>query len=444
MTNETKKQQQTKARLDKAAIKDAQQDDSSLYDELDFGYEYSDNIPKILKELNISLAFTSYQAGRLMLLRSDGENLDINVKSFPRPMGLAVTDDGLTLGTFTQIINFQREDGLLEKIKQPLAKIENDITAPRVTPKAEGESDLLHGLDEANEQQVLSAQELQKQERQQKELLAYQEKLFEPVDGRVDACFITRSAHYSGMINIHDIDWGDEGLWAVNSSFSCLCTLEPDYSFVPRWKPHFISELVPEDRCHLNGMALKDGKPAYVTTFSQEDKVGNWRKKDNKFDGTLMDVATNTILVDGLAMPHSPRWYNEQVYFCNSGHGLICSYNPESKETETLAEVPGFTRGMDFYGPIMFVGLSKVRQSDVTRPAPLAKKYDETFSGIWLFNLEAKTGEEREIGQIKFTGNVDQIYDIAVIPGCTFPEIIESTHPRMRNHFCHPEMQVFD
>jgi len=423
-----------------------------LYDELDFSAEHSDNLPLILKKLNISLAFTSYQAGRLMLVRSDGENIDINFKSFHRPMGLTVTEDSLTLGTFSQIIKFQREDGLLEKIKQPLEKIENDITAPRI--KAKDAENIVSTAEEDVEQQAvpestqelekdeLTAEEKLKREETRKQIKAYQEKQFSPVDERVDSCFITRSAHYSGMINIHDIDWGDEGLWAVNSSFSCLCTVEADSSFVPRWKPHFISDLVPEDRCHLNGMTLKDGKPAYVTTFSQEDKAGNWRSKNGKFDGTLMDVASNKILIDGLAMPHSPRWHNGYVYFCNSGHGLLCRYNPETKVTETIAEVPGFTRGMDFYGSLLFVGLSKIRQGDVTRPAPLGEKYDETFSGIWVFNLDDinDKGYVAEVAHISFTGNVDQIYDIAILPNTHFPELIEPTHPRMRNHFCHPEL----
>lgn len=412
-----------------------------LYREMDFNCEYSDNLPAILKELNISLAFTSYQAGRLMLVRSDGENLDVNFKSFQRPMGLVATESALTLGIFTQIVNFQREDGLLEKIKKPLQDIKDDITAPRIKPKEAPKSDE-QAIEEAAQKDEkkkaeveLTAEQKALQEKRMKEIKAYQEKLNAPVDERVDACFITRSSHYSGMINIHDIDWGDEGLWAVNSSFSCLCTVEPDSSFVPRWKPHFISELVPEDRCHLNGMALRDGKPAYVTTFSKFNEKAQWRKGE-KFDGTLMSVEENRILIDGLAMPHSPRWYNERVYYCNSGHGLVCGFDPETEQVETIIEVPGFTRGMDFYGPLMFVGLSKVRAADVTNPAPLAEKYDETFSGIRVVNLEDNT----EVAFINFTGNVDQIYDIAVIAGCNFPELIEPSHPRMRNHFCHPEL----
>ena len=120
--------------------------------------------------------------------------------------------------------------------------------------------------------------------------------------------------------------------------------------------------------------------------------------------------------------------------------GQICSYDPLTQTTDILAEVPGFTRGIDFYGPIMCVGLSKLRHTDVKRPAPLDEKFDETYAGLWLFNTE----DNSEIGQIKFTGNVEQIYDIAVLRECHFPELIEPSHPRMRNHFCHPTMQSLD
>lgn len=396
--------------------------------EMDFECEYSTNLPQILQALNISFAFTSYQAGRLMLVRSDENSLDVNFKSFVRPMGLTATVSGLTLGIYTQVVQFHREDGLIDKLKKPLQRIEDDITAKKVNDAKDDRTSIVSNGSMAKEEKKVKAQ---------KEAFdIYQQSLYEPVDPRVDACFIVRSTHFTGMINIHDIEWGDEGLWVVNSSFSCLSTLEPDYCFVPRWKPPFISNLAPEDRCHLNGMTLKDGKPAYVTTFSKCDTPNKWRKH-TEFDGTLMDVATNEVLVDGLAMPHSPRWYRGKVYFCNSGLGQLCCYDPITKCKTVLAEVQGFTRGIDFIGDILVLGLSKVRESTVDKPAPLADKYTETYSGIWLFNLEDNT----EIGHIKFTGNVDQIYDIAIIPGCTFPEILDASHPRVRNHFCYPSLQ---
>ncbi len=405
--------------------------------EFDFSTDYSENLPALFKALNISLACTSYQASRLMLVRCSGDALEVNFKRFQRPMGLAVSEAGLVLGTFSQVINFAREDSLLPQMKAPLAHIEDDITAPKLKdkprdPKLEAES-------EANKNPPLTEltpQEQIKLQEQQLKWQEYQREQFAPVAEQVDACFITRSTHHSGMINIHDIAWGNQGLWAVNSSFSCLCTLEPDYSFVPRWKPYFISELLPEDRCHLNGMALKDGEPAFVTTFSTKDEAGKWRDDNARFNGTLMDVKDNRILLDGLAMPHSPRYHQGKVYFCESGHGHIWCYDPQNETKTRVATVPGFTRGMDFYGSLMFVGLSQIRESDVTRPAPLAKAFDKTYSGIWIFNLE----DNSQIGSIKFTGNVDQIYDVAVLTDCQYPEVIEPSHPRMRNHFCMPNL----
>ncbi|WP_225540742.1 TIGR03032 family protein [Xanthomonas sp. XNM01] len=404
--------------------------------EMDFSAEHSSNLPVLLERLDIALAFTSYQAGRLMLVRSAGGQLDVNYKSFPRPMGLTVTRDSLTLGIFTQVLKFQREDGLLAQIKQPLPPIEQDITAPRIRPK-EAAGDAPADADAAAPPVDDRLDDVQRArlEAERARWEAFERAQMAPVDARVDACFISRSAHYTGMINIHDIDWGDEGLWAVNSSFSCLCTLSPDASFVPRWKPHFISELVPEDRCHLNGMTLRDGRPAYVTTFSTADQAGMWRRGE-RFDGTLMDVQRNAILLRGLAMPHSPRWYRGHVYYCNSGEGQLCRFDPASGRNEVLAELPGFTRGMDFHGPLLFVGLSKVRRSDVTATAPLADRHGDTFSGIWVFNLDTL----QVAATLSFTGNVDQIYDVAVLPGCHFPELIEPSHPRMRNHFSFPPL----
>ena len=65
----------------------------------------------------------------------------------------------------------------------------------------------------------------------------------------------------------------------VNTLFSCLATLSETHSFTPIWKPAFVSRLAAEDRCHLNGLALQDGQAKYVTAVSQSDVADGWRDR---------------------------------------------------------------------------------------------------------------------------------------------------------------------
>ena len=104
----------------------------------------------------------------------------------------------------------------------------------------------------------------------------------------------------------------------MNTLFSSLCTLHPDYSFVSRWRPPFVTELAAEDRCHLNGLAMADGRPSVVTVMALTDKAGAWREDRNR-TGTVLDVGTGEIVTRGLAMPHSPRWHAGRLYVLNSG-----------------------------------------------------------------------------------------------------------------------------
>jgi uncharacterized protein (TIGR03032 family) len=402
-----------------------------------FEVSYTANIPSLLQALNITIALTSYQAQRLVLIRSTADSIDVDFTHFPRPMGLAVKNDSIVLGTFNEIVRLQREDVLVEQMKKPLLKMEDDSTVKKIADEEEQLANQRAMQNEALPDALKpTEEELKAFEEKSAAWKEYQEKLYEPVNEQVDACFIARSSHYSGMINIHDVAWGNEGLWVVNSTFSCLCTINPNFSFVPKWKPHFIDELSPHDLCHLNGMAMKDGEPAYVTSFSTHNEVNAWRESLETNQGTLMCVKTNRILLEGLDLPHSPRCYRDKVYFCESSKGLVSSYDPETGERTTVAELPGFTRGMAFYGSLMFVGLSRLRKSSVVMAKSALEKYEQTYSGIWIINLE----DNNEVGKIVFDGSFSQIYDVGIIEESCFPEIIQPDHPRMRNHFCYSEL----
>ena len=233
-------------------------------------------------------------------------------------MGLYADKNRITLGTYNQVIEFIRRDNLLEKIKK-------------------GELDDLSRYSRKLLEKDVDARKTL-QEQQQKEIQDIKES---------DSLYLHRSSITTGMINIHDIAWGKEGLWVVNSTFSCLSTLSPSRNFIANWKPPFISELVPEDRCHLNGMAMVNGKPKYATTFNQYDSLDSWTSSSND-NGTLYDIETNEILVEGLSLPHSPKVYKGDIYVCESGRGLVWKIDPKTKEKTEIIKLQGFTRDYIF------------------------------------------------------------------------------------------------
>src|SRR5665213_3255856 len=153
--------------------------------------------------------------------------------------------------------------------------------------------------------------------------------------------------------------WANDELWFVNTRFSCLCTTDAEHSFVPRWRPPFVSALAPEDRCHLNGLALVDGRPKYVTALGTTDTAGGWRANKAR-GGVLLDVESGEPILTGLSMPHSPRLHDGNLWLLESGDGSLGTVDVASGTYSKVAEMPGFTRGLDFCGPVAFVGLSQV------------------------------------------------------------------------------------
>src|SRR5262249_22232865 len=147
-----------------------------------------------------------------------------------------------------------------------------------------------------------------------------------------------------------------------NRRFSCLCTLHPDYSFVPRWRPKFISALAPEDRCHLNGLAIVDGRPKYVSALGETDAAGGWRANKPR-GGCLIDVDSTEVIARGLSMPHSPRQHDGRLWLLESGTGRLLLMDGCSGRGQAVAELPGFARGMALAGPYAFIGLSKIRET---------------------------------------------------------------------------------
>ena len=240
--------------------------------------------------------------------------------------------------------------------------------------------------------------------------------------GTHDACFVPRNRHITGDIAIHEIAFAQGELWLCATAFSCLGTLNAEHSFVPRWKPDFVSELAPGDRCHLNGMCVVEDEVRYVTALGQTDEQGGWREGKAR-GGVILEVPSSDVIVEGLSMPHSPRWHDGKLWFLESGEGGLCVADLEAGEWETVAELPGFTRGLAFVDQIALVGLSQVRETATFGGLPLTERLDqsERLCGVWA--VDTTTGQT--LGFLRFEELVQEVFDVAILPGKNFPEIAE-------------------
>src|SRR5262249_19865549 len=197
---------------------------------------------------------------------------------------------------------------------------------------------------------------------------------------------LRRPSHVPGDIGVHEMAWAGDELWIVNTRFSCLCTLDPDYSFVPRWRPPFLTALAAEDRCHLNGLAIVEGWPKYVTALGETDTADGWRP-GKPHGGCVMDVPSGQVVVRGLSMPHTPRWHDNRLWVLESGTGRLLCMELGGGRRQTVTDLPGFARGLAFAGPYAFVGLSKIRATSAMDGVPLAQRRNELKCGVAMVDL---------------------------------------------------------
>jgi hypothetical protein len=404
-------------------------------------HEYTHSLPELLSQLGVSLLVSTYQAGKIVAVGVVDNELTLSYHNFERAMGLAVKPDRIAVGARAQVWFMQSAPDL----------------ARRVEPA-----------------------------------------------GRYDACFLTRSSHFTGEVQAHELAWpstdslspggdrylhksrnatawaksgtpsplmgegrdgggesrdarpptptlphegggrmvessqisrsvdtdtpggrgqGEGELWLVNTAFSCLCTLDNRHSFVPRWRPPFISGLAAEDRCHLNGMAMAPGErgtsaPRYVTALAETDTPQGWRP--NKVtSGCLIDVASGETVARGFAMPHSPRVHAGRVWLLHSGAGQLVLVDPARGHVQTVTELPGYTRGLAMHDRYAFVGLSKIRETSTFGGMPIAERRPELKCGVGVVDLT--TG--RLVAHLEFVTGVEEIFDVQVVPGARCPAL---------------------
>ncbi len=235
-----------------------------------------------------------------------------------------------------------------------------------------------------------------------------------------DRHYVPRVAHTTGDIDVHDIGvMADGRILFVNTLYSCLALLSEVHSFKPYWAPPFISKLAAEDRCHLNGLAMKAGAPTHVTAVSQSDVVNGWRDRRGE-GGCLIDVAANEIVTEKLSMPHSPRWHGDDLWVLNSGTGYLGTVDLDSGAFEPRVFCPGFLRGLAFHNGHAIVGLSLPREGSFTGLAlddELAKRDADPWCGVQIIDL----GSGDIVHWIRLEGAVTELFDICVLPGVRTP-----------------------
>lgn len=313
-----------------------------------FSSGHTSSFPALLEQAGCSVLVTTYKSGHVILGRADGDRLNTEFTQVNRPMGVAAAGSRLAIGSAEAILAFTVQPGL----------------APRV-----------------------------------------------PAARPVDAPYSPRSIIVTGDIQIHDMAYaGDGSLYFVNTRFSCLCRQDIDYSFVPVWRPTWLPGLADGDLCHLNGLAMVDGAPRYVTALAQTDTPGGWRELKGT-SGVIIDITDDRIVAEGLSMPHSPRWHDGALWVLESGKGTLSRVDVSTGSVTPVAELPGFTRGLSFIGRYALVGLSQVRES-VFSSLPITARASERNCGVWLVDIV--TGEI--VGFLKFDGVVQEIFEVTVLP----------------------------
>jgi len=336
-----------------------------------FSSVHTTNFPALLRELGCSLLVTTFQAGRVILMRPQQSAINTHFLALPRPMGLAADANRIFVGAHRSVHEYRNVPAVASRVDPPDAH---------------------------------------------------------------DAVYLLRNVHVTGHVDIHEMAFSATECWYVNTLFSCLCTLDNEHSFVPRWRPRFVSGYAPEDRCHLNGLAMGDGRPRYLTALGESNAREGWRA-DKRTGGIVLDAESGEIVARGLSMPHSPRLYRGRLWVLESGRGSLSTVDPVSGRVETVAQVPGFTRGLDFVGPVAFIGLSQLRASNPFTDIPLTDQNPDRSSGVWAVNVE--TGQT--IAFLRFSASVEEIFAVQALPGILSPLILEEHDPILDSTWAIPD-----
>jgi uncharacterized protein (TIGR03032 family) len=338
-----------------------------------FECTFTPNLPELLLQLECSLVLSTYQAGKLVIFSPrDAEGIVQLPRNFQQPMAVGLEGDRLAIATKDEVLVL--------------------ANAPSLAPD------------------------------------------YPRQPGVLDALFVPRAVYFTGRLDIHGLSWGGGRLWAVATRFSCLASVDDDFSFTPRWRPPFIPALASEDRCHLHGMATDEaGEPVYVTALGTGDAPESWRQ-GLPGGGALIHVGSSEVVASELMMPHSPRIYDGKLYMLLSASGELVAVDPATGKLDVVQRIEGFIRGMTRHGDYVFVARSRLRKNASTfKDLPIAEK--ARTSGLTVIHLP--TGAA--VAEMTYNASVDEIFDVQVLPGLRRPGILNTMDETHRLALTTPE-----
>lgn len=327
-----------------------------------FSCNFTPQIPELLFKLQCSLAISTYQAGKIIFISAKDENQLVQLpRTFNKPMGMALKENKLAVATRDSVIVFRNEKSLAASYpKNP---------------------------------------------------------------NTYDSFFVPRVTYNTGAIDVHDISWKENELFAVNTAFSCVMKIDDEFSFTPVWHPKFIQKEAPGDFCHLNGLVVLNNELKYATAFNTGDTPQSWRENILN-SGVLIDIPSNEIISTDLGMPHSPRVFDGKLFLLLSATGEFISVDMKTGKKTIIKKINGFVRGLAKCGDYVFIGLSRLRKNSSTfAKLPIA----EFSNSCGVDILHLPTGAF--VGSIRYESSVDEIYDIHILPNTIRPNILSADKP---------------
>lgn len=239
-----------------------------------------------------------------------------------------------------------------------------------------------------------------------------------------DRSYVPQVGFTTGDLNIHDVALASDGKpLFISSRFSCLATVSDRYHFKPLWCPKFITKLAGEDRCHLNGLCVIDGKAKYVTACAESNIVDGWREH-RKDGGVLIDVESDEVIARGFSMPHSPRWYQDKLWLLDAGTGYFGFVDVEDGHFQRLTFCPGFARGLTFAGNYAVIGISLPRHDPTFQGLPLQQNLEaaNVSARCGLLIIDLRNGDI--VQWMRMEDPIKELYDVMVLPGVTRPRLV--------------------